>query len=596
MKTNIVTRIKKPALILVSMLAFMPGLSHAWWNADWSLRKKITVNMSQADIKDAVSQAPVLVRLHTGNFDFTNAKDDGRDIRFFLAKDDKTPLNYHIEKFDPVNEMALIWVQVPNLVAGKETAIYMYSGNSKATPADEAANTYDNNMAAVFHFAEKEGPKDSTANSNKAAQFSLKLGDGSLIGGGATFDGQSMLTIAASQSTRFDGSRGMTVSAWIKVMSPQANAVLFQQQDGGKSVVLGIEAGKLYASSGSSSTPKTADVAVGGWHHVALTAGQALTLYLDGKEVATAAAPISDMQGDITVGKGYTGEMDELEVANVARSADWIKVAANGQGPDALLLTYGEDEAPGNEGSTSYFGTILHSVTLDGWVVIGVLMVMAVISWLVMAIKSYVIGKIEKGNKKFLHDYKQLAVAETGKLDANDSDEDEDISDSPLLTALIGKHDHFQDSPLYRIYHTGVQEIKHRFGNAEAGQQTLTPQAIGAIKASLDATLVRENQKLNSQMVLLTIAISGGPFLGLLGTVVGVMITFAAIAATGDVNVAAIAPGIAAALVATVAGLGVAIPALFGYNYIGSKIKNVTADMHVFSDEFVSRITEVYSR
>ena len=69
-------------------------------------------------------------------------------------------------------------------------------------------------------------------------------------------------------------------------------------------------------------------------------------------------------------------------------------------------------------------------------------------------------------------------------------------------------------------------------------------------------------------MVLLTIAISGGPFLGLLGTVVGVMITFAAIAAAGDVNINAIAPGISAALLATVAGLAVAIPALFGYNYL----------------------------
>ncbi len=596
MKISIVKRIKNPVLILVSVLAFLPGLSHAWWNGDWSARKKITLNISQADIKEALPQATVLVRLHTGNFDFTNAKDDGRDIRFFLAKDDKTPLNFHIEKYDPLNEMALIWVQVPNLVAGKETAIYMYSGNSKASAADEAANTYDNNMAAVFHFAEKESPNDSTANNNNVTQFSVKLGDGSLIGGGATFDGQSVLTVTSSPSIKFDASRGMTVSAWIKVMAVQGNAILFQQQNGGKSVVLGIEAGKLYASSGASSTPKTTEVVLGAWHHVALTAGKDLTLYLDGKEVATAAAPIADMQGDISVGKGYTGVMDEFEVSNIARPADWIKVAAKGQGPDALLLTYGEDESPGGESGNSYFGTILHSVTLDGWVVIGILMLMAAISWLVMALKAMVINKVEKGNKTFLNDYKQLAITETGKLDANDTDEDSDISDSPLLTALIGKHDHFQDSPLYHIYHTGVQEIKRRFGNAEVGQQNLTPQAIGAIKASLDATLVRENQKLNSLMVLLTIAISGGPFLGLLGTVVGVMITFAAIAATGDVNVAAIAPGIAAALVATVAGLAVAIPALFGYNYIGSKIKNVTADMHVFSDEFVSRITEVYSR
>ena len=96
-------------------------------------------------------------------------------------------------------------------------------------------------------------------------------------------------------------------------------------------------------------------------------------------------------------------------------------------------------------------------------------------------------------------------------------------------------------------------------------------------------------------MVMLTIAISGGPFLGLLGTVVGVMITFAAIAASGDVNVNAIAPGTAAALAATVAGLAVAIPSLFGYNWLNSRIKNITADNRVFVDEFVTRIAEQYS-
>ena len=117
-----------------------------------------------------------------------------------------------------------------------------------------------------------------------------------------------------------------------------------------------------------------------------------------------------------------------------------------------------------------------------------------------------------------------------------------------------------------------------------------------AIKASIDANLIRENKKLNANMVLLTIAISGGPFLGLLGTVVGVMITFAAIAAAGDVNVNAIAPGIAAALLATVAGLAVAIPALFGYNYLASRIKNITTEMQIFVDEFVTRVAELYGR
>jgi biopolymer transport protein ExbB len=123
----------------------------------------------------------------------------------------------------------------------------------------------------------------------------------------------------------------------------------------------------------------------------------------------------------------------------------------------------------------------------------------------------------------------------------------------------------------------------------------LSPQSIEAIRATMDAGLTRLLQQLNRQMVWLTVSIAGGPFLGLLGTVVGVMITFAAIAASGDVNINAIAPGIAAALVATVAGLGVAIPCLFGYNYLNTRVKEIGADMRVFVDEFVTRIAETYS-
>lgn len=70
------------------------------------------------------------------------------------------------------------------------------------------------------------------------------------------------------------------------------------------------------------------------------------------------------------------------------------------------------------------------------------------------------------------------------------------------------------------------------------------------------------------------------------------MITFAAIAQAGDVNVNAIAPGISAALLATVAGLFVALPALFGYNYFITRIRDLTADMNAFVDELVTRMGE----
>jgi len=148
-------------------------------------------------------------------------------------------------------------------------------------------------------------------------------------------------------------------------------------------------------------------------------------------------------------------------------------------------------------------------------------------------------------------------------------------------------------SSLYRLYVAGQRELKKR-RCGEAGAARLSGASLDAVKASVDADLVRESHKLNAHIVWLTIAISGGPFLGLLGTVVGVMITFAAIAAAGDVNVNAIAPGIAAALLATVAGLAVAIPALFGYNYLASRIKNLSADMQIFVDEFITRVAEEF--
>src|SRR5262249_49544456 len=148
-------------------------------------------------------------------------------------------------------------------------------------------------------------------------------------------------------------------------------------------------------------------------------------------------------------------------------------------------------------------------------------------------------------------------------------------------------------SCLAHVYRVGVEEVKGRINGANShAAAALSAKAIESVRATLDAAQVRENQKLNRFMVLLTIAISGGPFLGLLGTVIGIMISCAAVASPGGVNVAAIAPGIAAALVATVAGLAVAIPSLFGYNYIGTRIKNVSADMRVFADEFLTRLAE----
>ena len=149
-------------------------------------------------------------------------------------------------------------------------------------------------------------------------------------------------------------------------------------------------------------------------------------------------------------------------------------------------------------------------------------------------------------------------------------------------------------SPLFHLYHIGSEEIRQRLGNGKDRAVGLSARSIQAIRASLESGLVRENQRMNKGLIFLTISIAGGPYVGLLGTVVGVMITFAIIAKSGEVDVNSIAPGIASALLATVAGLIVAIPALFIYSYLSSRIKDLIAAMQVFIDEFIAKMAEFY--
>jgi biopolymer transport protein ExbB len=579
-------------LPLLLMLAAAPA--HAWWNGDWSARKAFTINTadSGAGVKEAQVNVPVLIRLHTGNFDFLSANPNGSDLRF-VAGDDKTPLNFQIEKFDSTTEQALIWVQVPKLEGGKDKQqVWLYYGNEGAPATGDGKAVYDPTFMLVQHYAEASGaPQDSTAAAIASGVFTATRTPGGAIGGAIKFDGTQTLDIPAAPKLVYGAATGMTVSFWLKPdVAGQTTGLLHA----GQTLTLALEGGKLVARSGNVAVAGP-DVPVTSWSQVSATLGDKLRVYLNGAMAAEAAVAAPDAALELKLGSGFRGEVDELEVSSVVRSADWLRLAALTQGLDGgKVVQAGEEESEDNGGDASYFGVILKSVTLDGWVVIAVLMVMLGISVLVMASKALLVSKITRANKEFLEAFHDLKAQDTARLDADDDPEDADLKGSGMAEILFGHHDHHQNSTLYRIYHAGIQQVKNRMGK-RAGVE-LSPQALDVVKASLDATVVRENQKLNSLMVLLTIAISGGPFLGLLGTVVGVMITFAAIAATGDVNVAAIAPGIAAALVATVAGLAVAIPALFGYNYLGSRIKSISADMHVFVDEYIARIAETYSR
>ena len=125
-------------------------------------------------------------------------------------------------------------------------------------------------------------------------------------------------------------------------------------------------------------------------------------------------------------------------------------------------------------------------------------------------------------------------------------------------------------------------------------RRRLPGHAMTAFKAALDKAAMQESKRNTAGLLLFTLSISGGPFMGLFGTVWGVINTFAGVAEAGEANLAAIAPGVASALACTLMGLMLAIPALFQYSYLSAEIKNISADMNVFMDEFTNRVEEEY--
>jgi biopolymer transport protein ExbB/TolQ len=150
--------------------------------------------------------------------------------------------------------------------------------------------------------------------------------------------------------------------------------------------------------------------------------------------------------------------------------------------------------------------------------------------------------------------------------------------------------------PLFMVYQAGSLELDMRLKNpADGGRKKFVSlKSMEHIKRSLENTVAQESLKLESGLIWLAIAVSGAPFLGLLGTVWGVMSTFGHIAQQGSASLAAMAPGVAAALITTVAGLLVAIPSMFGYNWLVHNLRVLTVELDNFAQELVSKMETEY--
>ena len=570
--------------LLICLGFVLPATAQAWWQDDWHYRKQIAVDTTPqgAGINQALGRTALLVRLHTGNFTFDGVKEDGADLRF-VAADDKTVLNHQIESFDALMGMALIWVDVPNVEGGQRQDIWMYYGNQKAPATGNGQLTFDPNYTALYHFDGATGTpaKDTTAYGNTAQSATGAAIDG-VVGRALQFSGQPLL-LPASPSLQHSAGSAFTFSAWLRLDQANGEQLILARREGANSLLVGVNQGVPFVEIDGQRAVATQPLNPGQWQHVTLTAeGAKVTLYINGREGAALAQAMPAFNSVMAIGadlhdgpfQPFVGAIDELRLSKVARPAPLLLADATSQGAESKLVAYGVDEEQSGFGFGS-LGFLLNAVPVDAWVIIAVLVLMMFQSWIIMLRKNRTLSRVTAANEDFRVQFAKVGT----RLEM--------FADDTQLAQRL------QHSPLWRLYQVAVKEIRTR---REQGADTSSVSAatIEAIRCSMDGVRTRENQQLSSKLSTLSNAIAGGPYIGLLGTVLGIMVVFLGTAMAGDVNINAIAPGMAAALLATAMGLFVAIPALFGYNRLITRNKEVSADMRVFVDEFITRLAEMH--
>ncbi|MSR37116.1 MAG: hypothetical protein EXR95_10845 [Gemmatimonadetes bacterium] len=210
--------------------------------------------------------------------------------------------------------------------------------------------------------------------------------------------------------------------------------------------------------------------------------------------------------------------------------------------------------------------------SIPTWIVLAALLFGSVYSWYIIFWKARLFREVRKQGDRFLEHIEKAQRLE----DAYKS----------ILT--------LPESPYGRVFRQGVNFFSElRPGSLRHGApigEGLSLTQLEALRMVLEKAEAEERDELARGLTWLAVIGSVAPLLGLLGTVIGVMMVFLGIAATGSSSLSAVAPGVGEALIATVAGLFVAIPAVLAYNHFVGRLNLVTSELEGFSSEFIGTL------
>jgi biopolymer transport protein TolQ len=217
----------------------------------------------------------------------------------------------------------------------------------------------------------------------------------------------------------------------------------------------------------------------------------------------------------------------------------------------------------------------IQNATTEGKATVIALLILSLFSWTIIITKFRQLVIARKATKKFLAAYSSTR--------------------DPL--DIQRKGEEFDGAPAYQLYIRGADELAYQLKNNPVtvkGERRISTASFEAVKVALEEAASGEAMALEKGMIVLSTAVAGGPFIGLLGTVWGVMSTFAGIAESRAATLTAMAPGVAAALVATVTGLLVAIPAMFAYNFMVTTIRAITQELDGYATRYATQIVHGY--
>jgi biopolymer transport protein ExbB/TolQ len=246
--------------------------------------------------------------------------------------------------------------------------------------------------------------------------------------------------------------------------------------------------------------------------------------------------------------------------------------------------------------ATDALSFAIKKATPEGKATMSALLILSLFSWTIIITKARQLMIARKATKKFMAAYGSTR--------------------DPL--DIKRKGEEFDGAPAYELYIRGADELDYHLKNNPVTIKTVRPlnndpalagmtdhfsrkvttrisgQSFEAIKVVMQEAAGGEAMGLEKGMIVLSTAVAGGPFIGLLGTVWGVMETFAGIASAGGASITAMAPGVAGALICTVIGLLVAIPAMFSYNFMVTTIRSITSELDLFGARYANQIEHSY--